>query len=303
LARRLRRDILERGRDVDGVLKQYERFVKPAFDDYISPTKRFADIVIPRGSQNSVAISLLASLVKSKLLERGWQETVVKINSNVPSSLPPSVHVMDQKSPQIQVMATTLRDRTTTRDSFIFAADRMSRIIIEKALNLTPFTEQVVPTPTGCNYNGVKFYDKLCAISIMRSGDAMTKAVLSVVRDVKLGSVLIQTSVSDGPRLFFCQFPQDLADHFIFLCDPTIGSGNTGLMAIRILLDHGVPENRIIFTTILASAQGLHVVTQRHPNVQIICGMIDNGLVEGIIQPGLGHFGNRYFGTEDEDQV
>jgi len=87
-----------------------------------------------------------------------------------------------------------------------------------------------------------------------------------------------------------------------FLCDPTIGSGNTALMAIRFLLDHGVPENRIIFATILASAQGLHVVSQRHPNIQIVCGLIDDELVEGVIHPGLGHFGNRYFGTEDEER-
>lgn len=50
LARRLRRDILERGRDVKGVLKQYMRFVKPAYDTYIDTTKNVADIIVPRGT-------------------------------------------------------------------------------------------------------------------------------------------------------------------------------------------------------------------------------------------------------------
>lgn len=49
LVRRLRRDISERGRDIEGVLKQYHTFVKPAFDQYIQPTMRLADIVVPRG--------------------------------------------------------------------------------------------------------------------------------------------------------------------------------------------------------------------------------------------------------------
>ena len=49
LARRLKRDIVERGRDIDGVLKQYERFVKPAFDHYIAPTMNYADVIVPRG--------------------------------------------------------------------------------------------------------------------------------------------------------------------------------------------------------------------------------------------------------------
>ena len=50
LARRLRRDITERGRDLEGVLKQYNTFVKPAYDHYIEPTMTYADIIVPRGA-------------------------------------------------------------------------------------------------------------------------------------------------------------------------------------------------------------------------------------------------------------
>lgn len=53
LVRRLRRDITERGRDIDGVIKQYNKFVKPAFEQYIEPTMRLADIVVPRGELHS----------------------------------------------------------------------------------------------------------------------------------------------------------------------------------------------------------------------------------------------------------
>lgn len=49
LVRRLQRDIMERGRDVAGVIKQYNKFVKPAFEQYIEPTVQVADIVVPRG--------------------------------------------------------------------------------------------------------------------------------------------------------------------------------------------------------------------------------------------------------------
>lgn len=53
LVRRLRRDITERGRDIEGVIKQYNKFVKPAFEQYIEPTMRLADIVVPRGETES----------------------------------------------------------------------------------------------------------------------------------------------------------------------------------------------------------------------------------------------------------
>ena len=53
LARRLKRDISERGRDLDGVLKQYTKFVKPAYDHHIEPSRSYADVIVPRGSFNA----------------------------------------------------------------------------------------------------------------------------------------------------------------------------------------------------------------------------------------------------------
>ncbi|XP_012915662.2 uridine-cytidine kinase-like 1 isoform X7 [Mustela putorius furo] len=70
LVRRLRRDISERGRDIEGVIKQYNKFVKPAFDQYIQPTMRVADIVVPWGSGNTVAIDLIVQHMHSQLEER-----------------------------------------------------------------------------------------------------------------------------------------------------------------------------------------------------------------------------------------
>lgn len=70
LGRRVKRDIQERGRELEGVLSQYERFVKPAFDTYIAPTVRFADIVLPRGATNVVGIDLVTLHISMKLAER-----------------------------------------------------------------------------------------------------------------------------------------------------------------------------------------------------------------------------------------
>ena len=49
LARRLQRDIVERGRTIEGVLKSYHRYVKPAFEKFVRPTQKYADIIVPRG--------------------------------------------------------------------------------------------------------------------------------------------------------------------------------------------------------------------------------------------------------------
>eukprot|EP00743_Colponemidia_sp_Colp-15_P003270 GILK01003532.1.p1 GENE.GILK01003532.1~~GILK01003532.1.p1 ORF type:complete len:249 (-),score=25.67 GILK01003532.1:143-856(-) len=83
LARRVMRDTSERGRDLGGVLKQYEGFVKPAFDKYIEPTKKYADIVIPnsRHTENTVAIDLIVQHIASKLSGLPITDTQSKIGN------------------------------------------------------------------------------------------------------------------------------------------------------------------------------------------------------------------------------
>lgn len=66
--RRLKRDINERGRDLDSVIVQYLSTVKPMYDEYIAPTKRFADIIIPNDTKHDVAIEILAAKIKDILM-------------------------------------------------------------------------------------------------------------------------------------------------------------------------------------------------------------------------------------------
>ncbi|KAL6074828.1 Uridine-cytidine kinase 2, variant 2 [Balamuthia mandrillaris] len=67
LARRVVRDINQRGRDVMSVLHQYEKFVKPSFEEYLLPTKKFADVIIPRGADNVVAIDLIVEHIRARV--------------------------------------------------------------------------------------------------------------------------------------------------------------------------------------------------------------------------------------------
>ncbi|XP_041967829.1 uridine-cytidine kinase 2-A [Alosa sapidissima] len=64
LSRRVLRDINERGRDLEQVLSQYITFVKPAFEEFCLPTKKYADVIIPRGADNSVAINLIVQHIQ-----------------------------------------------------------------------------------------------------------------------------------------------------------------------------------------------------------------------------------------------
>jgi uridine kinase len=69
--RRLRRDLTERGRSVDSIIRQYEESVRPMHLQFVDPTKRYADLIIPEGGHNKVAIDLLKTKIRDLLRERG----------------------------------------------------------------------------------------------------------------------------------------------------------------------------------------------------------------------------------------
>jgi len=69
LVRVISRDMEERGRSVQNVLERYQKTVKPMHLQFIEPTKRYADIIIPQGGQNKVAISILTSIIEKSLYD------------------------------------------------------------------------------------------------------------------------------------------------------------------------------------------------------------------------------------------
>jgi uridine kinase len=70
LIRRMRRDIIERQRTVESVLDQYEKFVRIMHLEFVEPTKRYADIIIPHGGENQAALDMLNALISGKLLDK-----------------------------------------------------------------------------------------------------------------------------------------------------------------------------------------------------------------------------------------
>ncbi|RKP07840.1 uridine kinase family-domain-containing protein [Thamnocephalis sphaerospora] len=295
LARRLKRDICERGRDMRGILDQYSRFVKPMFDQYVVPTVKNADVVIPRGLDNHIAIDLLGKHIRRQLAERDFSfRWDLARNSCDMKTIPPNVHVLKPTN-QLKALHTIVRNVETPRDDLIFYSERLANLVVEAGLSLLPFTDFSVTTPTGQEFAAKGFYEHLCGVSILRAGAAMEASLRKVVKDIVIGKLLIQTHPSTGePQLHFCKLPPMLGKYYVMLMDATIATGAAGIMAIRVLLDHDIPEDRIIFLSLLAAPQGLHSISRIFPRVRIITSMVDPGLsMDSLcIEP------DRYFGTD-----
>ncbi|XP_042950458.1 uridine kinase-like protein 3 isoform X1 [Carya illinoinensis] len=318
LARRIRRDTVEKGRDIGAVLDQYSKFVKAAFDDFILPTKKYADIIIPRGGDNHVAIDLIVQHIRTKL----GQHDLCKIY--------PNLYVI-QSTFQIRGMHTLIRDSQTTKHDFVFYSDRLIRLVVEHGLGHLPFTEKQVITPTGSVYTGVDFCKRLCGVSIIRSGESMENALRACCKGIKIGKILIHRegdngqqvcaslflllsvqvfrflganlfSVSFSGQLIYEKLPMDISERHVLLLDPILGTGNSAVQAISLLLKKGVPESNIIFLNLISAPQGVHMVCKCFPRIKIVTSEIEMGLNKDFrVIPGMGEFGDRYFGTDDDD--
>uniref|UniRef100_A0A674MYL2 Uridine-cytidine kinase n=1 Tax=Takifugu rubripes TaxID=31033 RepID=A0A674MYL2_TAKRU len=272
LVRRLRRDITERGRDIEGVIKQYNKFVKPAFEQYIEPTMRLADIVVPRGGGNMVAIDLIVQHVHSQLEEvshgrlRGW---ALLASAQQTQPLPQTLSVLES-TPQVRGLHTIIRYRPP--------------------LGHVPTC--VVQTPQG-----------ITGVSVLRAGETMEPALRAVCKDVRIGKILIQTNVDSGePELHYLRLPKDISEDHVILMDSTVSTGAAAMMAVRVLLDHEVREDQIVLVSLLMAELGVHSVAYAFPKVKIITTAVDKSLDDLLhVVPGIGDFGDRYFGTDGTD--
>nr|XP_043639650.1 uridine kinase-like protein 5 [Erigeron canadensis] len=285
LGRRIKRDTVERGRNIQYVLDQYDKHVKPSFEEFILPTKKHADIIIPRGADNDVAIDLIVQHICTKL----GQHDLCKIYQNL--------FVIPSTFGQIRGMHTLIRDAKTRKHDFVFYADRLIRLVVEHGLGHLPFTEKQIITPTESIYTGVVFCKRLCAVSVIRSGESMENALRACCKGIKIGKVLIQRE-GNGRQLIYEKLPRDIASRQVLLLDPVLASGDSAVEAISLLLSKGVSESSIIFLNLIAAPEGIHAVCKQFPRLKIVTSEIDTGLNEhSRVIPGMGEFGDRYFGT------
>ncbi|XP_043466446.1 uridine-cytidine kinase-like 1 [Leptopilina heterotoma] len=300
LARRLRRDITQRGRDLEGVLKQYSTMVKPSFYYYIAPSMVHADIIVPRGGENEVAIELIVQHIHTQLQLRGFKLREKLAHSCLGQPMPSSLFMLPD-SPQSKGLHTFIRNKFTHRDEFIFYSKRLIRLVIEYALSLLPFQEITVETPQGVPYHGKRAAtNKICGVSILRAGETMEQAVRDVCKDIRIGKILIQTNLHTGePELYYLRLPKDIKDYKVILMDATVATGAAAMMAIRVLLDHDVGEENILLVSLLMAESGVHSIAYAFPGVKIVTSAVDPEINEKFyVLPGIGNFGDRYFGTE-----
>lgn len=316
LARRLTRDILYRGRDLGGAMQQWEKFVKPNAVKFINPTVQNADLVIPRGLDNSIAINLMIKHIKNQLAlkSRNHLQRLKKLGVNIKFDIDKFNIKLLQNTNQVKGTNSILFDTSTSRNDFIFYFNRMCGLLIELAQEfMTNYTNVDIDTGKGIYHGKKLLQNQYNAVNIIRSGDCFMASIKKSFPVISIGKLLIQSDSTTGePQLHFERLPHKLSDK-IMLFDSQIISGAGAIMAIQVLLDHHVKEQDIILITYLSTEIGIRRIVNVFPKVKIVVGKLSsmedsnsNNKVwynnEGFLDSHW-HFRNRfidslYFGTE-----
>lgn len=281
LTRRLTRDILFRGRDIEGVLQQWERFVKPSAVHSVAPTMQNADLVIPRGLDNSIAIDLMIKHIQKQLTLKS--ELHLKRLQALGLNKRKDIYTLSNlkllpRNNHTAGIHSILLDSRTERSDFIFYFDRIATLLIELALEqLTSFEKLTVTCSKGYIYDGLTPSQDMAAVSIIRSGDCFMNSLRKTFPDIPIGKLLIQSdSLTGEPQLHMDALPHMAPNSQFFLFDAQTISGAAAIMAIKVLLDHKVEEKDIVLITYLLTEIGLRRIFQVFPKVTVVVGKLSN---------------------------
>ncbi|KAI3380820.1 hypothetical protein SNEBB_006172 [Seison nebaliae] len=198
----------------------------------------------------------------------------------------------------VRELLTVLRDRRTCRADYRFYADRLIRLVVEEGLNKLPYISMKVKTPTGCVYSGLSYVKGNCGVSIIRSGEAMEKALRDCCRSIRIGKILISrvddmNKPNGRTQVVYSKFPSRVDQRQILLMYPIIDDGETINCALKVLEDHGVQVENVHILSLFATETGLQNIFDSYPSQSVLCAEILKKR-ESIVT----NFVRRYFGTD-----
>lgn len=200
-----------------------------------------------------------------------------------------------------KALLTTLRDKTTSRDDFRLATEQISMLLAGEAGIYLRRNPVKIATPL-VETEGERVSEDIVVIPILRAGLAMLPAFLRYYPHAAVGFFgMRRDEVTKKPHLYYSNIPRLKPDTNVILIDPMIATGGSGILALEKVLSAGVKQENIIYVGIIAAPEGLAAISRQAPAAHFIVAARDEKLnADAFIVPGIGDFGDRYFGTEQE---
>ncbi|MBE6901717.1 MAG: uracil phosphoribosyltransferase [Ruminococcaceae bacterium] len=208
-----------------------------------------------------------------------------------------NVHVCDH--PLVQHKISLLRDKNTGSKEFRELVSEISMFICYEATRDLPLKEVQIETPLALANAKIISGRKVAFVPIMRAGLGMVDGALALVPAAKVGHVGIyrDKANSNSAAEYYCKLPFDIANREVIILDLMLATGVSAVKTVEICKNAGAKN--VKFMCVLTCPEGIKALQTAHPDVEIICGAIDDGLNEDLyIVPGIGDGGDRLFGTK-----
>ncbi|KAI0091881.1 UDP-N-acetylglucosamine 1-carboxyvinyltransferase [Irpex rosettiformis] len=211
------------------------------------------------------------------------------------------VHVLSH--PLVNARLSKLRESSASSKEFREGIDEISLLLGYEAsrdLEEETFNGE---TPIG-PFTGSSIKPKVGLTPILRAGLGMTDALLTLFPSAPVYHLgIFREKVSLQPVEYYSKLPPNPTVDTVFLLDPLIATGGTAVAAMNMLVDWGIPLNKIKLLAILASQDGLQHVQAEFPGLEIWVAAVDPLLTkDGLIAPGLGDTGDRLYNTQVKAQ-
>ena len=198
--------------------------------------------------------------------------------------------------PLVQHNLTRLRDRRTGAQEFRRVLSEVAALMLYEATRSFALTPVTVRTPLAAA-GGSRLRREVVLVPVLRAGLGMLDSILQLIPHARVGFIgLKREETTLRATSYHKSLPADLGRFEVILIDPMLATGGSAVDAVDLLKQAGA--RRIQVLCIVAAPEGIAHVERHHPDVDIYTPVIDQGL-DGrkYIEPGLGDFGDRLYGT------
>lgn len=206
------------------------------------------------------------------------------------------VYVFDH--PLIQHKVSLMRKTDTTVKEFRELATEVATLMGFEATRNLPLKPVEIETPICKTTVNMLEGEDIAIVPILRAGLGFVDGMLALVPNAKVGHIgLYRDPETHEPVEYYCKLPVDIEKRKIFVVDPMLATGGSAVAAIDFIKQRGGTD--IVFMCLLAAPEGIEVLQNAHPDVDIYVAAKDEYLNEHkYIVPGLGDAGDRLYGTK-----
>ena len=200
--------------------------------------------------------------------------------------------------PLIQHKLMIIRDKNTGTKYFREVVNELARLLAYEVSRDMPLEDVVIETPMIQSTQKKLSGKKVAIIPILRAGLGMVDGMLDLIPAAKVGHVgMYRDHETLEPVEYFVKLPSDISERQLLVVDPMLATGGSAIAAIDALKKRGA--SHIKFVCLVAAPEGVKLLQEAHPDVDIFTAGLDDKLDEnGYILPGLGDAGDRLFGTQ-----